>query len=140
MDSGTSFDGEEIESILANAFYHFGPVNRWKHFKRVTFEVDAQPGTVIAYRMDTDYEVSDTPIPTSDQIDKQIPGDSGTWGFGVWGTFIWGTSGLARTAMRTLGYGANMRLHVSSTSKYKNPHTIHSLIPEYTIGSLHVIE
>ena len=136
MNSGTSFDGEPIETRGATSFYHYQTPNKWKHYRRLTFEVSAEEATSIDWRIDTNYQSTKVPVPITQT--KAIPSASNTYNVGVWGTFVWGSSFLNQVMLRAAGYGVNMRVVFATRSKYRTAHTIHNLVTEYTLGSLKV--
>jgi len=136
MFTGTSFDGETIDTRLATSFYHYGSPTRWKHFKEVMFEVTGDSYTDLTYRADFDY--NESYMPTSVTETDSISSSGGVWGVGVWGTFTWGGGNVDRIKDKIAGYGSNMRLLLVSSSKYKNPHSLHNMVVQYTLGSTKV--
>lgn len=133
FNSGTSFDGDEIITKMGTAFYHYNTPTRWKNFKRATFEISADRGTLFNFRNEFNYKDPNFPV-TTESVEA-VDNVAGVWGVGIWGAFTWGGKYLTQIGQRLIGYGSNMRVLVRTTSKYKTPHTIHNVVIEYTVGS-----
>ena len=134
MDSGTSFNGEEIRTQLNSSFYHYGSPRNWKQFQRVIFEMDASKGTRFNFRPSFDYDSSKFPetlwwLPL-------LTGVSGIWGEDTWGAFVWGGSVTQELVHYIRGHGRNMSLEVMTNSKYNQRHIIHNAIVDYTLENL----
>ena len=133
MDKGTSFDGSDITTLLVTAYYNYKSPRNWKHFKRAVVEVNAPKGLQIAYRSLFDYQ--EPAYPKTSLIDVVASGTLGIWGQDAWGEFSWGGSQVQRLAMYLRGSGVNMGFEVRTATKYKDTHTLHNGIVDYTIGS-----
>lgn len=131
-NSGTSFDGEEIETRLATSFHSYGTPTKWKDFKSILFELSADSGLEILYRTEFDYLAANFPTTTPTVI--QTDSGGGVWGRDIWSSFLWGSAYLTQLSQRILGYGSNMRLLITTKTKYKQPHTLHNFVTEYVVG------
>lgn len=131
--TGTSFDGAEIPTWLQTSFYHYGSPTRWKNFRGLTFEIEAEGLTQIDYRCYFDYKA--TSFPTTETTTKTYDRAGGVWGDGVWGTFLWGSQSLSRSKIKILGYGTSMSIKINTSEKYRQPHSIHNCLIEYSVGN-----
>jgi len=130
-DSGTSFNGAEIPTKFATAFYHYRTPRRTKKFSRLTFELTAESGTVFYMKPDYDYRGAGH-IKNVEQSPEVIE-SGGVWGSGVWGTFTWGGAYVLNPTLYISGYAVNMSVMVRTSSKYKGQHTVHNVIADYEI-------
>ena len=133
MDSGTSFDGAIISTLLVTAYYAYRSPRTWKHFQRLVLEMSAERGIPIAYRTVFDY--SEPQYPKSLLGEFITKGVSGIWGEDAWGAFSWGSNDVQRLVLYLRGHGANMGIEVRSSSKYKEPHVLNNGIVDFSVGS-----
>jgi len=131
--TGTSFDGGAIETRMATSFYHYNSPTRWKFFKEIMVEVSGDANTELTHREEYDYE--EPYFPTAQSETTTTGSNGGVWGVSLWNAFTWGGSSLSRIKDKIVGYGTNMRLLLVSSSKYKNPHSLHNMIVQYTSGA-----
>jgi hypothetical protein len=133
MDSGTSFDGEDITASFTSSYHSYGSPRHWKRFRSILFEITAPPFTEIAVTPRYDYNGKDLPDATEEA--RLFLGSGGIWGISLWGSFIWGSAASVENPMfYTRGRGVNMGVEVSYSSKYLEPHTVHNIITDYTIN------
>ena len=130
LDSGTSFNGAEIETFLVTSYYHYGTPN-WKHFSSLWFEITAANG--MRFLVATDYDYRDTTMPRNDYDAQTVAGLGGIWGESVWGEFIWGGAFIQRPIFYVAGYGTLMSVAIRTSDKYRAPHIIHNLTAYYTV-------
>jgi len=135
LNSGTSFDGNEIETKLQTSYFNYGTPRNWKWFERISFEIDCSAETEFTIGKSFDYSSSDLVKPGSHTVTVQ--GGSVTWGSGiVWGSFIWGGGKLGKCVDYIQGYGTNMSIVVTTSSKYNGQHTIYNAIVDYQVHSI----
>lgn len=133
FDSGTSFDGEVINTQLTTAYYHYKTPRIWKYFKRIVFEGTGELGTKIGIRLVFDYNEPNVPtMPYSETTTSTS--SSSKYGEILWGAFIWGASAASRIVYYLTGYGTNMGVQLRTSSKYKKQHTLHNFIVDFTSG------
>jgi len=132
MKSGTSFDGELIVTRLATAFHPYNTPTKWKDFKSLLFELSADSKVEIVYRAEFDYLASGFPQTTPESMYAEAGG--GTWDVSLWDSFLWEEAYLSQITQRIVGFGTNMRILITTSDKYRDPHTLHNVITEYVIG------
>lgn len=135
MDSGTSFDGEAITTIMQTAFYHYNSPRQLKGFKKITTEIDGETGQLFFMRMLFEYNERGAPAsivyePTVYTIEgKAIYGES------LWGSMVYGSAGFAtnRVPLYVNGIATNMSLKIITSEAYKRQHIVQNVIVDYTI-------
>lgn len=132
MDSGTSFDGEEIDTEMFTSFYNYGSSRRWKDFQRIVLEATANRGTVLNIRGVFDYD--DAEFPETLWFNRVSRGVGGIWDEDNWGTFAWSEGVVSRIVHYLRGYGTNMSIEIRTSNKYTDQHVIHNAIVDYTVG------
>ena len=133
LDSGTSFDGEDIDTQLTTAYYHYKTPRVWKYFKRIVFEGTGELGTKLGLRLVFDYNEPNVPtMPYSEVTTHTSP--TSKYGEILWGAFIWGASAANRIVYYLTGYGTNMGIQLRTSSRYKKQHTLHNFIVDFTSG------
>ncbi|WP_372831001.1 hypothetical protein [Pontibacterium sp.] len=122
MDTGTSFNGEPINTYITLAYNHFGsPVAR-KRFRRMHLDIQARDPVDISL------------LPTFDFGDDRIPrhgvqfaralAAGGLWGIDKWDGFAWGTPILNMHNVHVAGSGTHMGLVINTSSATAKPHTL----------------
>ena len=134
MDVGTSFNGEEIETALGTAFYHYKSPRYWKQFMRMIFELTASGGTKFRVRSVFDYD--DAAFPATLWWEPLLKGAGGVFGIDKWSEFTWGGSVVQRMVNYIRGHGTNMSIEVTTSSKYNDQHVIHNVIVDYQLENI----
>lgn len=130
MDTGTSFDGDDIEAYSVLAFNHVKSPRTRKQYRKAVLEVG---GTGYAtFWMSAELAYGDTgteAIPLSQLVADLSAGswDSGTWDVGVWDGRI-----LAPAEYELTGTAENISLRIAQTSDYQPPLTFSGVLLHYT--------
>ena len=133
MDSGTSFDGDVIDTKLSTSFHSYKSPTNWKNFKKVTLEAQADKGLTFTGKPEFNY--ANANIPRSITQDYESVGVGGTWGLDVWGEFIWGSGQVQSPQLYIAGYGTNMSLQITTSNKYTRSHVLNNMIVEYALNA-----
>lgn len=134
IDSGTSFNGSEIETELSTSYFNYGAPTLFKRFKEVYFE------GFIPYKLDfkirADFEYRFTEYIQSTVDDELIiaGGESEAYGVGSYDTMRYGSSENQTAVYYVSSFGTNMSLSLRTSSKYSSPHTLSSMIVQYSIN------
>jgi hypothetical protein len=135
LESGTSMDGETLDTYMVTGFYHYGSPGFWKHFERLQFEISCAQNT--DFTIGTIYEYGSPLLPNTNTNTETVTGGSSVWGGGItWGTFTWGAGHLGRAVAYIQGYSTNMAVTISTSSKYRTEHTVHNIMTNYTMGDV----
>lgn len=135
LNSGTSFDGDEIETKLQTSYFAYGSPRNWKWFDRLSFEIDCPANTEFTIGKSFDYGSSDLSKPGSHDV--EVSGGAVVWGSGIiWGSFIWSGGKLGKCIDYIQGYGTNMSITITTSSKYRGQHTIYNTIVDYQVQAI----
>ena len=122
MDTGTSFNGQAINTYLTLAYNHFGsPVVR-KRFRRAYLDIQAQDAIDISLLPTFDF--GDERIPRHGVQFTQALAAGGLWGIDTWGGFAWGTPILDMRNIHIAGSGTHLGVVISTSSVTAKPHTL----------------
>lgn len=131
MDSGTSFNGLDIETKLCTAFYNYGSPAYRKRFRKVTLESSAPRGLIFYGKLEFDYRSSYIPRGITEELESL--GSGGVYGQDVYGKFTYGSTAVETPTLYDDGYGENMSVTITTKDRYRTPHTINSYIVEFVV-------
>lgn len=130
FNSGTSFDGDAIDTEMTTSNYHYGSPRYWKNFQRLHFEIACDSSASFTIGKIIDYGASDLAKTASHS--ESVAGGASTWGSGIiWGSFAWGSGSLGKAIDYIQATGVTMAIKVSTSSKYSGQHTIHNVTVDY---------
>ena len=122
IDSGTSFDGAEIESVLVLPYASLGTPDRDKRFHKVNFEMESPAAIDIRVQFDFDYGASQT----HDTQDKTTSAAGGQWDVSVWEQFYWDSPVVAIAQCNIKGVGQNVNTTIYHSDAVDEPFTLHA--------------
>lgn len=129
-DSGTSFDGAEIESVLRLHFNHFKSPAIRKRFRRLVMELDSPGQVEIRFRQQFDY--ADGFYSTSATQAAEATGAGGVFDLSTWDTFYWSKPINSEAVAHIDGMGKNMGLLIWHTSATDKPFFLQGLLTHYS--------
>ena len=133
FDKGTSFNGNYIPTYFKTAPHHYGGATVWKRFRKFIPDIVAPFG--VTFYIKSFYSYGDKLIKESLVSDETISEFSGSpWGVGVWGVFVWGGLSITTVPFYLSGFGTSLSVAFKTNEKYKEPHTIQSLVVDYSVG------
>ena len=134
IDSGTSFNGFSIETNLTTCYYHYQSPTIIKRFREVFFE-----GFIpfhLNFSIKANFDYRDVRYISSTVQDELIVsgglGDS--YGSGVYDVMRYGSSEGQTSVYYIASYGTSMSLSLKTSNKYVEPHTLSSMITQYTLN------
>lgn len=133
MDSGTSFDGEEILTKFQIPYHSYGTPSRWKRFHKVVLETTAS--SILDIKGKADFNYGSSFMPNTQTLDFTGEGDDGgIWNYDDWDSFLWGAdaSGVYAPSLYLTGVGNNMNFTITTESKFASQHTIHNAVIDYS--------
>ena len=134
MDSGTSFDGTAIETILRPIFNHSKSPQNKKYYRKVVLEVDITGSTELQFT--PDYSYADPKLPVGATQTNEVEGGGGFWDDGIWGAFLWSSKITGSLEAYVKGSGQNLGMIIRSSEAYEPPHTIQSATVHYSMRGL----
>lgn len=131
MDSGTSFNGGDIQSFLRLPFTNLNSPHRKKRFRKMVMDVDAGSQASINYSMDFEYGEKGS----SEQAEI-IYGSGGYWDAVEWGAFTWSSPTISRIEGYIDGTGRNFSLLIRHKSATDPAFTLQGVQVNYSLRGL----
>lgn len=133
-DSGTSFNGENIETTLQTSYHHYGSPGFIKRFREITIEGEIPYRTSFDVQINFDYRNIGYIPPTDFEDFVFDTGMGGVFGEGIYGQIFYGGSENQSTIYQINAYGTNMSLALYSSNKYTEPHILSNITTQYSIN------
>jgi hypothetical protein len=134
LESGTSFDGSEVNATIRFAFNNIGSPQQNKRFLNASMDVDAAPNTRLG--MTAEFAYGDPNQPASQELLLTVSGSGGFWNEAFWDQFYW-SSPVAGKAVKDIdGLGQNISIAVVSSETYRPPHTLTGMTLFFTYRGL----
>lgn len=122
MDTGTSFAGEPIESILVTQYHHCGSPTIRKRFRRAYLETTGTNSTTFSVLPELDY--GDERVARQRREFISVMASGGNWGVSTWGDFVWSAPYQSNTPIALTGTGENINMAFYHSSADVEPHSI----------------
>lgn len=122
LDSGTSFDGQQITAFIRMPFNHCGAPNQIKCWYKVAVEVVAAPTTSLGIVAEFGYANPDQP-PVREQA-FSVRGGGGFWNEFLWDSFYWSSPAYGTAEAYVDGLGRNISITIVSDATYEQPHVL----------------
>lgn len=129
MDTGTSFNGEEILSLLRPQYYHHKTPARWKRFRRLLIEAEATSN--VTFSIIPDFTYSDEDVPRAVTEDYSMYGGAGYWEVSAFESFNWSVPVSPSLPARIDGIGVNMSPLFYHSSSTEESFTLYGHVVEY---------
>lgn len=130
LESGTSFDGANIEYFLRLAFNHFGTPQQRKRWHKAMVECDASPKASVSVSADFDY--ADPMEAGTDVIDFVVNGGGGSWDISNWDEFYWSSTAKGLMEAPMDGVSKNISLLMAGSTADEPPHLLHGISMFYS--------
>jgi hypothetical protein len=127
LDSGNSFDGAAIPSMIRLSWVHEGTPGIRKRFREVRYETKASAIRDMNFLYELNYADSHFALTTQDSLRFNPTG--GIWGVDRWGNMTWG--GFPRTRFKLVGSGTNIALILSGSRSDTPPVEINAVRLRY---------
>lgn len=134
IDSGTSFNGFPIDTELVTCYHHYLSPTTIKRFREVLFEGFIPFGLEFLIKANFDYKDA-TYISSTVQDELIVSGGSGgIYGDGRYDVMRYSSSENQTSVYYVASYGTSMSLFLRTSNKYVEPHTLSSMITQYTLN------
>jgi len=135
-DTGTSFNGEDIEAYVRLPYYHYKYPRNWKTFRKLTLELNTDIAVETNLKVYVDPNYSNTDFLSPVETDITISGggiffDNGAV-FDGDAYFDGQVIGDAEVYIHAIGY--NLGITFGSISSTDEAHTIYGAIMDYSIN------
>lgn len=128
LDVGSSFDGEDIESILQLPFSYHGTPDRKKRFHLLTLEVETPAAIDLYYGIDFDYGASQQP----GRVLFEAGSTSALSSFALFGSLFWETNVLSAPSTNIMGVGKSIGIAIYHIDAVDAPFTVSSALLQMT--------
>ena len=132
LDSGTSFDGDTVDSFVRTAYYHYDSPGSKKRFRELNLEINADTSTSVTVTPTYDFGGTYTPktSPVSSAYSISVTADA--WTESDISNSSTGITVVASERVKINGIGTNMGLIISNSSIYDKPITLQGAIVDFT--------
>ena len=132
LDSGTSFDGDTVDSFIRTTYYHYNSPGTRKRFRELSLEINADTSTTITVTPSYDFGGTYTPktSPVSSSYSVTVAADE--WSESDISNSSTGVTVVASERVRINGIGTNMGFIISNSSIYDKPITLQGGIVEFS--------
>jgi hypothetical protein len=129
METGTSFDGVDIEASVGTSYMQIGSLTQRKRFKRSALAIDAT--AAISFSIKPEFSYGSVDVGSHRINDVFASGGGGVWGQDNWGEFIWGSSDLNFGHIETAGTGTSVAFAIHYKNKYDKAFTLNNMSIDY---------
>jgi len=128
LDTGSSFDGTNIESILQLPYSYHGSPDRDKRFHKLTLEVDTPRAIDLRIGIDYDYGAGGQTAGFSAHTSPT----GGIWDVSLWESFFWDSPVLSSPEINIDGVAKNIGFTFYNNSDIADPFTLSAAMLQYT--------
>lgn len=133
LERGTSFDGDDIVTVMRTSFSTFGPeqIGLRKRLTRATIEAKVVNSVELRFMPEFDYSDPANPEHLLETI--STIGGGGYWGQGIFDESYWSAAVLYQAPVYVQGRGENVSSFIRTVSSIASPHIIASVVYRYVI-------
>jgi hypothetical protein len=131
LDMGTSFDGEEIESIVQLPYNYKRAPSRDKRFRLLTLELETP--LPITLRVVNDFDYGGT---QSSQYLSESSATGGRWDVSSWESFLWDSPVLSATSINIDGVAKNIATTVYHSDDVDDPFTLQAMLVQFSLWGI----
>jgi hypothetical protein len=133
IDTGTSFDGEKIESLLRLPFSYSGSSIQKKRFRRIEMEMETSRPISLRVMVDTDYAEGQV-----SQYTAVTPVSGGYWDDIQWNEFYWDGTIVSTPVIYPNGLGRNLSISFHHSDDVDPPHTLQVIRVSYLPAGIQI--
>lgn len=126
MDTGNSFDGEDLESYITLVFNHLKSPRVVKRYRKAVVEVGGTGYAVFYMSAEVGYGGSEYGAVAPVQLSATL--SSGNWDVGVWDVAVWDGRVLQPVEFALTGAAENISLKIAQISDYQAPLTFYGAL------------
>ena len=131
LESGTSFDGDDIEGYLHLAFDPMGSPRVTKRYRRATFEVQGAGYAGFNFTYELGYGSTEVEQPGVQAVVTEL--SSVAWDGFTWDSFTWDGRALTPSSVDMTGSAENVSLMLSWNADYYAPLKFSGALIDYSI-------
>jgi hypothetical protein len=131
LDSGPSFDGQEIEYSLMLPYNSVRSPRIRKRYRRASIEMSSDTFSEIGFSYEIGYGLPNNEQPSPRLY--EVPFSTAYWDSIAWDSFVWDGKTLSPTEVEMTGTAENVALLFYGQSDFINEFTINSVIIHYSM-------
>lgn len=130
LETGTSFDGYDINVFMRTVIYHSNSPGRFKKYHQARLDATL-PGALTMVGQ-IEYDFHDDAFNLADELDFSTSEAGGYWDDFSWDSFVWDqpTSGIPQQKLE--GEGVNAAVYLRSTSSSDESHTLRGITLQWS--------
>jgi hypothetical protein len=132
LDSGTSFNGGDIESMLRLAFNNLRTPHKTKRFRKISMNLEA--GSSATIKLLTDYSYGEVAGSTNSPLETS--GSGAYWDTSDWDAFNWDGATVDSLNMSLSGSGTNLSTFIHHKSSVDSSFTLQSVTLNFSTRGL----
>jgi hypothetical protein len=132
IDSGTSLDGQTVQSFVRLAYHHYGTPQRKKRFREILLELNADTNTTLTIQ--PEYNYGDGTVPTTSDYTISVTNDE--WTVDDVYSDTLGVAVVDKARARINGVGETMGIIIKNESIYDKPVTLQGAVVQYSSRGL----
>jgi hypothetical protein len=132
IDSGTSFDGEAVDSFIRTAYHNYGSPQVKKRFREIGLEINADTSTTLTVYPTFDYGGTFSPRSSPSATEYTVSVTSDEWSEDDISNSDTGITVVASERVKINGIGTNMGMIIKNSSIYDKPITLQGAVVDYS--------
>ncbi|MDA3834065.1 MAG: hypothetical protein PF495_11780 [Spirochaetales bacterium] len=129
METGTSFDGVDIEASVGTSYMQIGSLTQRKRFKRSVLAIDASAD--VEFRIKPEFSYGSLNVNSHRVNDVFASGGGGIWGVDNWNEFTWSGTIINFGHIETAGTGTSVAFAIHYKNKYDKAFTLNNMSIDY---------
>lgn len=130
LDTGTSFDGQDITANMTLVFNSIGSPRILKKYRRGSLEITGNGYAAFEFSYDLGYGSTEYMQPGSTSYETSL--QASFWDSISWDSFVWDGRTLAPSEVELEGSAENIAIRLTSSANYYQPFTINSAIVHFS--------
>lgn len=132
IDSGTSFDGLEVDSFIRTSYHNYGSPQVKKRFREIGLEINADTATTLTVAPSFDYGGTFSPRSSPAATEYSVSVSSDQWSEDDISNSSTGITVVASERIKINGIGTNMGMIIKNSSVYDKPITLQGAVVDYS--------
>ena len=132
IDSGTSFDGLEVDSFIRTSYNNYGSPQVKKRFREIGLEINADTATTLTVAPSFDYGGTFSPRSSPAATEYSVSVSSDQWSEDDISNSSTGITVVASERIKINGIGTNMGMIIKNSSVYDKPITLQGAVVDYS--------
>tara|TARA_R110000824_G_scaffold220380_4_gene407540 strand:+ start:3480 stop:5393 length:1914 start_codon:yes stop_codon:yes gene_type:complete len=128
IDSGTSLDGETVNSFVRLSYHHYGSPQQKKRFREILLELNADTSTTLTIQ--PEYNYGDGTVPITSDYSITVTNDE--WTVDDVSNDTLGIAVVDKARARIHGVGETMGIIIKNSSIYDKPVTLQGAVVQYS--------